>query len=51
MQLKNKIEVVVNNIEVNKQLLRLGDQRLEDDRTVNDYTIWEDDQIDLLCQF
>ncbi|CAB4492868.1 unnamed protein product [Rhizophagus irregularis] len=46
LQVKNKIKAL-HDIDVNKQLLHLGSQRLENERTINDYNIKENDQIRL----
>jgi ubiquitin C len=46
LQVKNKIKAL-HDIDVNKQLLHLGSQRLENERTISDYNIKENDQIRL----
>lgn len=46
LQVKNKIKAL-HDIDVNKQLLHLGNQKLENERTINDYNIKENDQIRL----
>ncbi|RGB29506.1 polyubiquitin precursor [Rhizophagus diaphanus] len=46
LQVKNKIKAL-HDIDVNKQLLHLGNQRLENEGTINDYNIKENDQIRL----